>query len=205
MPIEHVLGLPQAVYADFDSRNSQMAPLIGGQPIACGAGCSYCCHIEVGLGVSEVMLIKRYLETARRDRLEQIKTKLRHTRRQVGDMVGIERKAARVMCPLLDDHGSCLIYEVRPLSCRAFVSCDRSACEDDWNRPGDDVPVPQSATLHSWQDQIIPQFRQQEARLGLFPGGYELIRALHVAFATPSFERMCMTGQDVLVKATLRE
>ena len=47
---------------------------------------------------------------------------------RAADMSVDDRAAARVPCPLLDDHGACSVHPARPLLCRGYNSCDRDGC-----------------------------------------------------------------------------
>lgn len=124
-------------------------------------------------------------------------------RQAVGELRGKDREKLRIMCPLLDADGACGVYPVRPISCRSYASFDRAACERDWKSPEDGVEVMYSTTLREMGKELTPQIQEAQSRVGILPGGYELIKALHGAFATPDFERRCMAGENVLAKAAL--
>ncbi len=86
--------------------------------IACGKGCSACCHMNVMVSQLEVALIER--ETgARPIHLHSSK---------VHDLDTFNG----VPCPFLKN-GACSIYEVRPFACRKHMNFDSSAywCSPD--------------------------------------------------------------------------
>lgn len=95
-----------------------------GGTIHCAKGCSGCCNLNVHCALAEVLPIAEQLDQAMFDALDHhaehlealalecddLKTFLRACRQQLGP------------CPLLDAGGSCTIYPLRPLSCRALQS-----------------------------------------------------------------------------------
>ncbi|MCD6526555.1 MAG: YkgJ family cysteine cluster protein [Desulfuromonas sp.] len=95
-----------------------------GGTVHCTKGCGGCCNLNVHCSFIEVLAIaakltepQRALLAAHAEQLQQLaadcddlKTFLRRSRQQMGN------------CPFLDDTGSCSIYPLRPLSCRALLS-----------------------------------------------------------------------------------
>lgn len=108
-----------------DTVRSQFA----GQPrFACGKGCSPCCHLFVAVppGVAEAIAahIDAHFEPAARAQLL-----LRLEAAAGMAAAAAAPQALRLPCALLDDGGSCTIYEVRPLSCRSFTSTSLPRCQ----------------------------------------------------------------------------
>jgi Fe-S-cluster containining protein len=95
---------------------------------ACSAGCSHCCHVHVEATRGEVLAIARHLQ--KRESIEAFVERLASHVADVGDMDHRARWEARVPCVLLGEDGRCTVYEVRPLRCRAFHSCDAGICRD---------------------------------------------------------------------------
>lgn len=100
-----------------------------GQPkFACGKGCSACCHLFVAVppGVAEAIAADveaRFTPEARAALVLRLEL-------AAGNAAASDApEALRAPCPLLDDGGSCTIYEVRPLSCRSFTSTSLPRCE----------------------------------------------------------------------------
>ena len=207
MPLNEALKLANQAFSHFDSAAARLGTSSsdGSMHLQCAKGCSSCCHIEVGVSPLEVIAIKSHLEQPEnRSNIERLKTRIRHSRKAVGELWEKNRKAARIPCPLLDASGSCSVYPVRPIACRAYVSFDRAGCERDWRDPGADHPVARSETLLELSTAMGPGVVHAHERAGLHFWGYELIRALHIAFSTPDFERKCFSGQDVLAKASMK-
>lgn len=92
--------------------------------IHCRKGCSGCCSLAVHASFPEAATVSatltipqqkslsRYVEqlTAELPELTDMKSYLRRHRENIGP------------CPFLDNQGSCGIYAVRPLTCRALLS-----------------------------------------------------------------------------------
>ena len=82
----------------------------------CKKGCSYCCHVDVGITIIEAQYIAlntghKYTPVKKRQHKGYHKTK--------------------TPCPFLVDD-NCSIYEFRPLACRMFYSLDSvDFCKDE--------------------------------------------------------------------------
>ena len=74
----------------------------------CAAGCSFCCHLPVMATPSEAAAIGPQVSGAAWERV-------------------VSFESGR--CALLADDGTCSVYDVRPLKCRAHTSTSRDACE----------------------------------------------------------------------------
>lgn len=98
-------------------------------PLACASGCAACCHLYVQIppGIARLMAdhIATRFSPAERDalygRLEIAAAAVRNT---------AEPAKLRHRCPLLGEDNRCTVYDVRPLSCRAFTSRSVARCND---------------------------------------------------------------------------
>lgn len=93
----------------------------------CRAGCDACCHLYVMIppGVAEAIgefLAERLDPAALADLRVELET-VAAAAAAVADPSRLRRR-----CPLLGPDGLCTIYEVRPLTCRAFTSKSAAAC-----------------------------------------------------------------------------
>lgn len=97
--------------------------------IACAAGCSHCCIMNVAVLAPEAAAIADHLQTT-------VSTRQRETiRRRLETLVAAtrnldeeERLALQHACAFLDEKGHCAIHRVRPLLCRRANSVDAGAC-----------------------------------------------------------------------------
>jgi Fe-S-cluster containining protein len=100
------------------------------QNLQCGRGCSLCCYGLFEIGSADVSVIAdglSKLNPARRDmiirRAVDIVASSRHPNLRECSPIEKEEffdRTASTPCPNLDDSGSCMIYEHRPLVCRTF-------------------------------------------------------------------------------------
>src|SRR3954469_12803623 len=130
---ERAGSLPAAArdVADLaDAASVSLRTHIPNQPsLACGSGCAACCHlyVQVPPGVAAVMAahIAAHFAQAEQHALRQ----------RLQDAADAARGAAdpaklRWRCPLLGADDRCTVYDVRPLSCRAFTSRSLARCRE---------------------------------------------------------------------------
>ena len=106
--------------------------------VTCHKGCSDCCHALFDLSLVEAMYLNRAFRekfdygperSALVERASRIDRQLTRMKRdfyreykQDGDAGAILLEAAelRMPCPLLDENNACILYEARPITCRAY-------------------------------------------------------------------------------------
>lgn len=99
------------------------------EDIACCAGCSHCCIVNVSVLHAEAVVIESYLrDHLRQDELDDIVTYAKQLDISADGLTDDERIMLRKTCPLLGDSGRCRIYPVRPLLCRALTSLSAEDC-----------------------------------------------------------------------------
>jgi Fe-S-cluster containining protein len=116
----------------------------GGKHIACRAGCSTCCAVNVSVLFPEGVAIVDFLQREKgADELRRIRERLDELYREVRWLDDSERPFIRRSCAFLDEGGSCSIYPVRPLICRSVTSTDPERCKEALVAPvfGEEVPV----------------------------------------------------------------
>ena len=111
--------------------------------MACAAGCSSCCMINVSVLLPEAVNIARYLrETLADDELEQLQSSMKKMITVICGLDEDERIALRRNCIFLNGQGQCDIYPVRPLLCRALTSTSAANCRDALAMRAFDEQVP---------------------------------------------------------------
>ena len=130
-----------------------------GMPVACAAGCDYCCHLRVGVFEHEAVAVLHHLRT----RLPQADAAAAERRivenaARIDAMTVAQHYAARMPCALLVD-GRCCAYEARPSACAAHHSLSRARCEHAFAHPEHHgTPKnsrPASLELHTLGDALI--------------------------------------------------
>jgi len=107
-----------------------------GRKMACGIGCSWCCYQAVFASTHEVLLIKDYLNNNfAKEVIEGVKKVADEKTSRTKDVKGYDLLKIKGACPLLKN-GVCMIYPVRPMACRIYLSSDVNVCKQKYNRPG---------------------------------------------------------------------
>lgn len=129
--------------------------------IACRKGCCYCCSFPVECPPQVVQTIAHYMRnTMSLDERKALATQMERY------VILSENNTKRLPCPFLDDTKSCLIYAIRPLSCRAFTSPDVQVCKqsvkDGRNIPQQSISyriyqIATTALLSHAQSQGLPR------------------------------------------------
>src|SRR5690606_38510368 len=106
-----------------------------GAPLACEAGCDYCCHQRVSVLPHEAVALLEHLSTELAPELaDRIERRIRENAAKVDAMTVAEHTAANLSCAFLVD-GRCSAYDVRPLTCAAFHSASRERCAQVFAHP----------------------------------------------------------------------
>jgi Fe-S-cluster containining protein len=121
-------------HREMDDEVSRALARTPSEPPACGAGCSYCCHVHAEATMPELLAIAAHLQATRSptELAAMIERLTAHTN-VVAALDHEERWRAKIPCALLGRDGRCTIYEVRPLRCRAFHSWSVDACREAYS------------------------------------------------------------------------
>jgi Fe-S-cluster containining protein len=99
--------------------------------IDCRAGCDHCCIVNVSVLQPEASSIADYLFNNQvAEELLDTYQYLHKLEKETACLDDEERIMTRSKCAFLNQAGSCSIYPVRPLLCRAVTSTDATACKD---------------------------------------------------------------------------
>jgi hypothetical protein len=104
----------------------------GEPPPACSRGCDACCTLRVSATAPEVLLVARFLRMVQPRLLERgidLVARVHAADARTRGRTESERVALRQPCPFAAQ-GVCVIYNVRPLACRANISFDAGACAE---------------------------------------------------------------------------
>ncbi|BBK38880.1 hypothetical protein STAQ_39580 [Allostella sp. ATCC 35155] len=171
------------------------------EPVACRAGCNYCCHQVVSARAPEIFLLARAVAAQPPEQRTVLAARVREAAAAVDGMTVAERHRRNLPCPLLED-GRCAVYADRPLACRAFASTDVEACARAFAHEPVPIPVPRAAMELRG---VLTRAGEAAARIaGLPDGQYELIRAMAIVLDDPEAEAKWLAGTDVLAPADAR-
>jgi Fe-S-cluster containining protein len=106
-----------------------------GAGVACKPGCSFCCHLRVGVFRHEAAALLEQLRTRMPPAdAAAIEQRVLANARRVDAMTPEQHRAAGLVCAFLVD-GRCSAHEVRPSACAAYHSLSRERCEESFHRP----------------------------------------------------------------------
>lgn len=113
--------------------------------LACGPGCSPCCHQAVTVTVAELALVEEAIGGLAPTIRARAIDRARAAAAQVPGIDPARWWALRLACPLLDE-GRCRIHDARPLPCRAMNSADAGICRRAFD--GEALRLPVFAAQH---------------------------------------------------------
>ena len=125
-----IAGAARDATAIADAAAARFRQDIPNQPaLACGSGCAACCHLYVQVPPGTAAVMAEHIAThfsadaraAVREKLEAAAAALR---------AAPDPARLRLRCPLLGADDRCSVYDVRPLSCRAFTSRSVTRCQE---------------------------------------------------------------------------
>jgi Fe-S-cluster containining protein len=169
--------------------------------LACQEGCDWCCSLDVGTTVPEVIRIAVYLrQNCSEDELGHLRERLarreaRHRERQT-----TRRGAPPQPCALLVNH-RCSVYPVRPLTCRGSNSTNPKKCEQFLTQPR--TVLPNYAPQHRLSAFVLDGMRAGVREAGLKGDLLELSAALRIALELPDAAERWLAGESVFAPARL--
>ncbi len=172
-----------------------------GEPLACRAGCTYCCHLKVTLTPLEVLRLAGELRASLdAPALAALRASIEQAFAIVDGLSSEERARLARPCVLLDGDGRCVAYAARPLSCRGANSFDAAGCKASLGA-GPPAPVrhdgPQLGLASSISEGVT--YATMEAHRD--PRIVELVSALRIALSTPDAASRWARGEPVFEAA----
>ncbi|SMF16163.1 YkgJ family cysteine cluster protein [Desulfovibrio gilichinskyi] len=152
---------------NFDVITSQISKLDPSFKIACVSGCSYCCYSHITVSPQEAFSIALHLaENFDAGVLEEIVAACAKESENF-HCAGLQEFSKKYFgkCPFLKDN-KCLIYEVRPIACRNWISHDLKACSASF-KSENSIAVPQNAMIMIQKDLIFAGQHTYLANLGI--------------------------------------
>ncbi len=149
--------------------------------IACHAGCSACCNLNVAVLHPEAITIAAFLrEREKQPSFTPVGTKLEKFARYLYGVGDEERIRLRIPCAFLDHRGWCLIHPIRPIMCRSIAATSPDQCrrslETTWM--DDEEPVMLNLVQKSLYDEAFIQVAAALDRNGLDSRSMELHNAV---------------------------
>ncbi len=174
---------------------------------ACNIGCAWCCHLRVGVSIPETLVIFHEIRAqATPEGLAFLKHRILKTSGR-GDILDENFwRRSRCHCPFLDVDGAyqCLIYGLRPFSCRAFHSLDEAVCRKGYDQ-GMEIQVPCFPLYRAGVDLYSSVLIQVAAQRGLASFQVGFIRALEILFTDDTASEHWLQGENVFLPAKIAE
>ena len=158
-------------------------------PLACAAGCAFCCHNMVMATAPEIFLAAGELRA---------RTDAAFVAAVGGRCEAVPRAreaGARAPCPLLEAD-RCSVYATRPAVCRKHTSFSVAACRSEHEGQPSRIPIRRfdQGVFECCAAALITGMRLWDGQPGAV---YELSAALHVALQDPRAEARWLAGENV--------
>jgi Fe-S-cluster containining protein len=170
-------------------------------PIACRAGCAWCCYKSVAVSPAEALRIAAHLHATRSpSELATVRERIAELDDQTRTMSSLERAHARLPCALLADQ-RCTIHPVRPLTCAGWNAVDVNECKADWFDPeSSDEITANVVQIEAFQAMRLGMDLGSE-ELGIESDTLELTTALRIALDTPDAAERWLAGEQLFAAA----
>jgi Fe-S-cluster containining protein len=191
--------IAEQVTESVEARIEQLFANSGLGPIACAAGCAYCCYVpRVLVTLAELARIIAAVQTWPPEAIEALTARLdAHIRAQSSN---VRVPALRPPCPLLAG-SRCSIYDVRPLVCRGQHAYDAEECKTHCETGTGEVRhlTVVFDAVQGGTSGVVAAFDE----LGIKGTFLDLSRALSLALANPKVIAQAAAGYPSLAAATV--
>jgi len=168
----------------------------------CKEGCDWCCHLTVGTSVPEIVRIVDFLkQTFTEEELQTIRERVRQVTEQRQALRPKVKSPRSLPCVFLHNH-RCMIYPVRPLTCRGSNSTNVSQCEQ-FLEPRNKAMIPMYVPQHRLTAFVLDGMRAGLQEIGLKGDLLELTAALGVCLEVPDAAERWLAGEAVFANARL--
>ena len=169
----------------------------------CGPGCAFCCHLRVGVSIPELLVIFYELKAQSPDRdLAYFSARVKDILARGDTLAESFWLDTRTPCPFLGDRGHCLIYPIRPFSCRAYHSTDLTVCRTGFDE-GRVIQVPCFPLYRACTDMYSSVFIRVMADRGFPSYQVGLVRGLDILFSDETVSGRWLKKEDVFAPARL--
>lgn len=168
--------------------------------IACHAGCSSCCILNVSVLFPEAIALCRFLRnrlsyrvlSLLRDRIAELHIRTRWLDDE-------ERAAIHEPCAFLDGNGCCLVHPARPLLCRSVTSLDPSLCREVLTAPplSEASTIPMNLFQKGLMEAAYHGFSAALEQLRLDGRAWRLTSAVHRLLSVPGAAGEFLAGKQV--------
>lgn len=168
---------------------------------ACRPGCAHCCHLRVGVSIPELLVVFYELKAqSTQEGLEFFKTQVAKTLARGNTLKEEFWHGSQTSCPFLAGGGHCLIYAIRPFSCRAYHSTDENVCRQGFEEKKE-VQVPCFPLYRACTDMYSSVFIKVLADKGFASYQVGFVKGLDILFRDGSAADQWLNKEDVFFGA----
>ncbi len=169
----------------------------------CKPGCAWCCHLRVTTSIPELLVVFDELTAqATPEGQAYFKQRIESASAAGNTMEEAFWYASRTPCPFLDNKNGCLIYPIRPFSCRAHHSTDEAACRQGYEE-GRRVLLPCFPLYRAGTDMYSSVFIKVLADLGFASSHVGFVKGLALLFENPGLAEAWLNREDVFASARI--
>lgn len=182
------------VYQEIDHFISDTLNVNDFENIDCHRGCAHCCHLPIMCPPQLVFALSHFiLQTFPKEQLKAFMerlSKIVHKYQTSTDPLSL-----REPCAFLADNRTCMIYEMRPFSCRSFTSPNVQLCQQLLQNPEDkSLEIEQEPKLFRIYQAATTALLAASQKKGRDPQQVFFLSALHHALQTPTIEQQWIDG-----------
>ncbi|AKS42682.1 YkgJ family cysteine cluster protein [Wenzhouxiangella marina] len=173
-------------------------------PLACRAGCDFCCHLRVMATAVEVFALLDYQSRQLdAEAFDAFAERIRAADRALRELPMDRVLTTNLPCPALID-GQCSGYPARPLNCRSYHSISREDCQASFEHPEDlELGHPQLRGIASVHEGAQGGFLRAFEQAGQDARQYELVTALAEALDDPECRQRLARGEPVFQRPSI--
>ncbi len=170
---------------------------------ACRPGCAHCCHLRVGVSIPELLVIFYELQArSTEEGLAYFKARVADTLARGNTLKEEFWHGSQTPCPFLDEGGRCLIYAIRPFSCRAYHSTDDTVCRQGFEEKRE-VQVPCFPLYRACTDMYSSVFIKVLADKGFASRQVGFVKGLDILCRDDTAMDRWLNKEDVFSGAAL--
>lgn len=185
----------------MESFSTQVVELPG--EAACTPGCAWCCHLRVTVSIPELLVIFEELRAQTTpEGMTCFKQRVQAAVRAGNTLDDAFWYESRTPCPFLDNKNGCLIYPIRPFSCRAHHSTDAAVCRQGYEERRQ-VMLPCFPLYRAGTDMYSAVFIRVMADLGFASSHLGFVKGLALLFEDPGLAEAWLNRADVFSGARI--
>lgn len=170
--------------------------------VACGSGCSYCCHSLVRIIPAEALLIASFirLNYLLKDVLI-LKKRINHAKVLTRNKTIKQKFLTKNQTPCIFlDNNICSIYPVRPLICRAWNSLNQTDCKKAFFQGNHNTEIEVSPARNFIFGTAREIFQDMDKKMALETSLYEIPGAILDCLNQPDSLGLWCSGQHIFNK-----